>query len=96
MKDALTLDPNNPNFLNNIGTCFYMLHEYSKLKDILKGLEIDKNTFILNNLGNLKTYKIEESIEYYEKGKYSKRCSSFFNLVGIYRITNRKRIQKVL
>ena len=32
MKKALTLNPNHPNFLNNIGTCFYKLHKYSVAK----------------------------------------------------------------
>ncbi len=100
MKDALTLNPNNPNFLNNIGTCFYMLHEYSEAERYFKrGLEIDKNHLhILNNLGNLKreTYKIEESIEYYEKVLSIQKDAvpSLFNLVGIYRITNQKENSK--
>ena len=71
MREALTLNPNHPNFLNNIGTCFYMLHEYSEAeKYFKKGLEIDKSHLhILNNLGNLKreTFKVEESIDYYKK-----------------------------
>ena len=32
MKEALALNPNHPNFLNNIGTCFYKLHKYSVAK----------------------------------------------------------------
>ena len=63
MNEALALNPNNANFLNNIGTCFYMLHKYSKAeKYFKKGLKIDnKHLHILNNLGNLKreTYKVE-------------------------------------
>ena len=100
MEEALTLNPNHPNFLNNMGTCFYMLHKYSEAeKYFKKGLEIDsKHLHILNNLGNLKreTYKIEESIEYYKKvlNIQSDAVPSLFNLVGIYRITNQKENSK--
>ena len=100
MKDALTLNPNNPNFLNNMGTCYYMLHKYSEAeKYFKKGLEIDnKHLHILNNLGNLKreTYKISESIQYYKKvlSIQSNAVPSLFNLVGIYRITNQKENSK--
>ncbi len=100
MKEALTLNPNHPNFLNNMGTCFYILHKYSEAeKYFKKGLEIDsKHLHILNNLGNLKkeTYKIEESIEYYKKVLDIQRDAvpSLFNLVGIYRITNQKENSK--
>ena len=100
MKEALVLNPNHPNFLNNMGTCFYMLHRYSEAeKYFKKGLEIDnKHLHILNNLGNLKreTYKIEESIQYYKKVLriQSDAVPSLFNLVGIYRITNQKENSK--
>ncbi len=96
MKEALALNPNHPNFLNNMGTCLYMLHKYSEAEEYFKkGLEIDKkHLHILNNLGNLKreTYKIEESIKYYKKvlSIQSDAVPSLFNLVGIYRITNQK------
>ncbi len=100
MKDALALNPNHPNFLNNMGTCFYLLHKYSEAeKYFKKGLEIDsKHLHILNNLGNLKreTYKIEESIQYYKKvlSIQNDAVPSLFNLVGIYRITNQKENSK--
>ena len=100
MKEALALNPNNPNFLNNMGTCYYMLHKYSEAeKYFKKGLEIDnKHLHILNNLGNLKreTYKISESIQYYKKvlSIQSNAVPSLFNLVGIYRITNQKENSK--
>ncbi len=100
MKEALDLNPNHPNFLNNIGTCFYMLHKYSEAeKYFKKGLEIDnKHLHILNNLGNLKreTYKIDESIEYYKKvlNIQNDALPSLFNLVGICRITNQKESSK--
>ena len=92
MREALALNPNHPNFLNNIGTCFYMLHKYSEAeKYFKKGLEIDnKHLHILNNLGNLKreTSKIEDSIEYYKKvlGIQNDAVPALFNLVGIYMI----------
>ena len=66
MREALALNPNHPNFINNLGTCFYKLHKYSVAKKYYeKGLEIDNNHLhILNNLGNLKreTNKIKEDI----------------------------------
>ena len=102
MREALALNPNHPNFLNNIGTCFYMLHKYSEAeKYFKKGLEIDnKHLHILNNLGNLKreTSKIEDSIEYYKKvlGIQNDAVPALFNLVGIYRITNKKENSKQL
>ena len=36
MKEALTLNPNHPNFLNNMGTSFYMLHKYSEAEKYFK------------------------------------------------------------
>ena len=100
MKEALSLNPNHPNFLNNIGTCFFQLHKYSVAKKYYeKGLKIDnRHLHILNNLGNLKreTYKIEESIEYYKKVLSIQKDAvpALFNLVGIYRITNQKEESK--
>ena len=100
MNEALALNPNHPDFLNNMGTCFYLLHKYSEAeKYFRKGLEIDtKNLHILNNLGNLKreTYRIEESIEYYKKvlNIQKNAVPTLFNLVGIYRITNQKENSK--
>ena len=100
MREALDLNPNHPNFLNNIGSSFYMLHKYSEAeKYFKKGLEIDnKHLHILNNLGNLKreTNKIEESINYYKKvlNIQSDAVPALFNLVGIYRITNQKEDSK--
>ena len=100
MREALALNPNHPNFLNNIGTCFYKLHKYSVAKKYYeKGLEIDNNHLhILNNLGNLKreTNKIEESIGYYKKVLSIQKDAvpALFNLVGIYRITNQKEESK--
>ena len=100
MREALALNPNHPNFLNNIGTCFYKLHKYSIAKKYYeKGLEIDNSHLhILNNMGNLKreTNKIEESIEYYKKVLSIQKDAvpALFNLVGIYRITNQKEESK--
>ena len=100
MNEALALNPNHPDFLNNMGTCLYLLHKYSEAeKYFKKGLEIDhKHLHILNNLGNLKreTYKIEESIEYYKKvlNIQNDAVPTLFNLVGIYRITNQKESSK--
>ncbi len=101
MNEALKLNPNNPNFLNNLGTCFFMLHKFSEAeKYFKKGLEIDsKHLHILNNLGNLKreTNKTEESIEYYQKvlDIQTDAVATLFNLVGVYRVLNQKENSKL-
>ena len=101
MREALSLNPDHPNFLNNIGTCFYKLHKYSVAEKYFKrGLEIDKrHLHILNNLGNLKrdTFKVEESINFYKKVLDIQKDAvpTLFNLVGIYRVTNRKEESKL-
>ena len=101
MKEALELNPNHPNFLNNLGTCFFMLHKFLEAEKYFeRGLEIDgKHLHILNNLGNLKreTYKIEEAIKYYQKvlSIQDDAVATLFNLVGIYRILNQKENSKL-
>ncbi len=47
MNEALKFNPKHPNFLNNLGLCFYMLHKFSEAEKYLKkGLEIDNKHFI--------------------------------------------------
>ena len=100
MNEALIFSPNHPDFLNNLGLCFYMLHKYSEAeKYFKKGLEINnKHLHIINNLGNLKreTNKIEESIKYYKEVLriQNDAVATLFNLVGIYRILNEKEESK--
>tara|TARA_E500000178_G_scaffold192580_1_gene190558 strand:+ start:797 stop:2317 length:1521 start_codon:yes stop_codon:yes gene_type:complete len=100
MNEALALNPNHPNFLNNLGTCFFMLHKFSEAeKHFKKGLEIDnKHLHILNNLGNVKreTFKIEESIQYYKKvlSIQHDAVSTLINLIGVCRISNKKEESK--
>ena len=100
MNEALTFNPNHPDFLNNLGLCFYMLHKFSEAeKYFKKGLEIDnKHLHILNNLGNLKreTYKIEESIKYYKEvlSIQHDAIATLFSLVGVYRISNKNEESK--
>ena len=100
MNEALTFNPNHPDFLNNLGLCFYKLHKFSEAeKYFKKGLEVDnKHLHILNNLGNLKreTYKIEESIKYYEEvlSIQHDAIATLFSLVGVYRISNKKEESK--
>ncbi len=101
MNEALKLNPNNPNFLNNLGTCFFMLHKFSEAeKYFKKGLKIDsKHLHILNNLGNLKreTNKTEDSIRYYQKvlNIQTDAVATLFNLVGVYRVLNQKENSKL-
>ena len=100
MNKALTFNPNHPDFLNNLGLCFYMLHKFSEAeKYFKKGLEVDnKHLHILNNLGNLKreTYKIEESIKYYKEvlSIQHDAVATLFSLVGVYRILNKDQESK--
>ena len=100
MNKALTFNPNHPDFLNNLGLCFYMLHKFSEAeKYFKKGLEVNnKHLHILNNLGNLKreTFKIEESIKYYKEvlSIQHDAVATLFSLVGVYRISNKKEESK--
>ena len=100
MNEALTFNPDHPDFLNNLGLCFYMLHKFSEAEKYFKrGLEVDnKNLHILNNLGNLKreTFKIEESIKYYKEvlNIQNDAVVTLFSLVGVYRISNKKEESK--
>ena len=100
MTEALTFNPNHPDFLNNLGLCFYMLHKFSEAeKYFKKGLELNnKHLHILNNLGNLKreTFKIEESIKYYKEvlSIQHDAVATLFSLVGVYRISNKNEESK--
>ena len=100
MNEALKFNPKHPNFLNNLGLCFYMLHKFSEAEKYLKkGLEIDnKHLHILNNLGNLKreTYKVEESVKYYKEvlSHQHDAVATLFSLVGVYRISNKNEESK--
>lgn len=71
LNEALRLDPNNPYFLNNMGTTQYRMENYEKAEEFfLKGLKIVPNYInILNNLGNLKRdlNQNEEALNYYKK-----------------------------
>ena len=49
MKEALALNPNNPNFLNNMGTCYYMMHKYSEAEKYFKKLAEMNETLALNH-----------------------------------------------
>ena len=41
MNEALRLNPEHPNFLNNLGLCFYMLHKFSEAeKNFKKGFNL--------------------------------------------------------
>ena len=71
MNEALKLNPNNPYFLNNMGTTQYKLNNYDVAEEYyLRGLKIVPNYInILNNLGNLKRdlNKDDEALKYYKK-----------------------------
>ena len=71
METALKMNPNNPYFLNNMGTTQHKLENFKEAEDYFKrGLNIAPNYInILNNLGNLKKDLnfTEEAIENYKK-----------------------------
>ncbi|MDC0518149.1 sulfotransferase [Candidatus Pelagibacter sp.] len=71
MNEALKLNPNNPYFLNNMGTTQHKMGNFKVAEDyFLKGLKIVPNYInILNNLGNLKRDldNTDEAINYYKK-----------------------------
>ena len=71
METALKMNPNNPYFLNNMGTTQHKLENFKEAEDYFKrGLKIAPNYInILNNLGNLKKDLnfTEEAVENYKK-----------------------------
>jgi hypothetical protein len=71
MNEALKLNPNNPYFLNNMGTTQHKMGNFKVAEDyFLRGLKIVPNYInILNNLGNLKKDldDTDEAINYYKK-----------------------------
>ena len=71
MNEALKLSPNNPYFLNNMGTTQHKMGNFKIAEDyFLRGLKIVPNYInILNNLGNLKRDldNTDEAISYYKK-----------------------------
>ena len=71
MNEALKLNPNNPYFLNNMGTTQHKMGNFKAAEDyFLRGLKIVPNYInVLNNLGNLKRDldNTDEAISYYKK-----------------------------
>ena len=71
MNEALKLNPNNPYFLNNMGTTQHKMGNFTAAEDyFLRGLKIVPNYInVLNNLGNLKRDldNTDEAISYYKK-----------------------------
>ncbi len=71
MDEALSLNPNNPYFLNNMGVTQHKMDNLLKAEEyFLRGLKIVPNYInILNNLGNLKKDldKTNEALDYYKK-----------------------------
>ena len=71
MSEALKLNPNNPYFLNNMGTTQHKIGNFVKAEEhFVRGLKIVPNYInILNNLGNLKKDldQINEALNYYKK-----------------------------
>ena len=58
MELALKDNPNNIDFLNNLGMFYSNIYQYKKAEDCYKkGLKIDSNNLsLLNNLANLINY----------------------------------------
>lgn len=71
MDEALRINPNNPYFLNNMGTTQHKMDNYLKAEEyFLRGLKIAPNYInILNNLGNLNKDldNSNKALEYYKK-----------------------------
>ena len=44
MNEALTFNPHHTDFLNNLGLCYYMLHQFSEAEKILKGFKNKQQT----------------------------------------------------
>ena len=86
MEEALKLNPNNPYFLNNMGTTQYKMGNYDIAEEyLLRGLKIAPNYInILNNLGNLKRDldDTDKALEYYEKSLLfnSKNVAALLNI----------------
>lgn len=86
MNEALKLNPNNPYFLNNMGTTQYKLNNYDVAEEYyLRGLKIVPNYVnILNNLGNLKRdlNQDDEALKYYKKALSfnSKNVATLLNI----------------
>jgi len=71
MDEALKLNPNNPYFLNNMGTTQHKLGKFILAEEyFLRGLKIVPNYInILNNIGNLKKDldQTNDALNYYKK-----------------------------
>ena len=76
MSEALKLNPNNPYFLNNMGTTQHKIGNFVKAEEhFVRGLKIVPNYInILNNLGNLKKDLdlVDEAENFYKKSIKSK------------------------
>ena len=90
MEEALSKNPNNPFFLNNMGISQHKLKYFKKAEEYFKkGLEAaPKYINILNNLGNLKKdlNLTDEAIHYYlESIKIDDRLpETLLNLANVY------------
>jgi tetratricopeptide (TPR) repeat protein len=86
MDQALKLNPNNPYFLNNMGTTQHKMGNYDLAeKYFFRGLKIVPNYIhILNNLGNLKRdlNDTDQALEYYKKSLSfnSKNIATLLNI----------------
>ena len=90
MESALKVNPNNIDFLNNLGMFYSNIYQYKKAEDYYKkGLKIDNdNLSLLNNLANLKKNldQNEEAISIYEKIllKKPEELAIMYNLAGLH------------
>jgi len=70
-KKAVTLEPENPAYLDTIGWIYFKLGKYQKaLKHIEKSVDIEQNNaVVLEHLGDtlVKVERVEEAKEYYKR-----------------------------
>ena len=90
MNDALRQNPNNVDFLNNLGMSYAKIYKYKEAEEFYKkGLNIDKNNNqILNNLANLKKDldKADEAVDIYNKilSRQPNAMAAIYNLANLY------------
>ena len=90
MGEALKQNPNNIDFLNNMGMSYANIYKYKKAEEFYKkGLKIDNNNHhILNNLANLKKDldKTNEAVSLYKEilSRQPNAMAAMYNLANLY------------
>ena len=90
MDEALKQNPNNIDFLNNMGMSHANIYKYKKAEEFYKkGLKIDNNNHhIINNLANLKKDldKTNEAVSLYKEilSRQPNAMAAMYNLANLY------------